>query len=161
MKTIINLMKRLTLCLTILLLLPALAAYACNNDCQCGLGGKCFYLPNIVDGFCVNTPLKTHHVHEDYHHLCVVIDETRNVSLKDLAKLRKLELKTQLVIHSRESYKQLTHRRCACPYDSTSIGSVCGVHSAYIRNAGTSPLCYEYDVKERHINEFKNIGIRF
>lgn len=138
-----------------LLMLPILTAQACYNDCDCGLGGRCFYIPNVEEGYCVKSHIKTFHVYDDYHHLCVVIDEDREVSLADLAQLEELELRSQLVFHSRESFKTLTHRRCACPYDTNSVGTQCGNLSAYIRNGGLSPLCYQTDIEKRHINQFK------
>jgi len=147
--------KRFALYVAPLIMFPVMAAFACTNDCQCGLGGKCFYLPGIIDGLCVNTPLTTHHVHEDYFHLCVVIDVNRDVKLSELADLSVEELKGQLVRHSRESYKTLTHRRCACPYDINSYGVQCGNHSAYIRTERMSPLCYIDDINDRHVEQFK------
>lgn len=142
-------------------LLPINVAVACTNDCDCNLGGKCFYLPNVSEGICVNTPIKAHHVYDDYHHLCVVFDEIRDVSLSDLAKLEELTLKSQLVIHSRESFKTLTHRRCACPYDTNSLGQECGPNSAYHRNGTLSPLCYQEDIDKRHIHQFKGRSTDF
>ncbi|MFO5493040.1 MAG: hypothetical protein ACLBM6_10970 [Cuspidothrix sp.] len=34
---------------------------------------------------------------------------------------------------------------CACPYDIASDGFECGGRSAYTRNGGAEPQCYQYE----------------
>lgn len=44
---------------------------------------------------------------------------------------------------------------CPCPYNSASNGSSCGKRSAYSRVGGESPLCYDNDVTDEMVREYK------
>ena len=44
---------------------------------------------------------------------------------------------------------------CPCPYNSASNGSRCGKRSAYSRPGGYSPICYDSDVTQGMIREWR------
>lgn len=44
---------------------------------------------------------------------------------------------------------------CPCPYNRASNGSRCGKRSAYSRPGGESPICYESDVTQGMIQNYK------
>jgi hypothetical protein len=43
---------------------------------------------------------------------------------------------------------------CPCPYNYARNGSRCGRRSAYDREGGESPLCFEHDLTEEMVREF-------
>jgi hypothetical protein len=45
---------------------------------------------------------------------------------------------------------------CPCPYNSTSNGSRCGKRSAYSRAGGYATICYDADVTQEMIKEYRN-----
>jgi hypothetical protein len=44
---------------------------------------------------------------------------------------------------------------CPCPYNAASNGSRCGRRSAYSRPGGYAPICYESDVPQGMIKEWR------
>ena len=45
--------------------------------------------------------------------------------------------------------------KCACPYQSASNGSRCGKRSAYSRIGGYEVLCYENDVTDDMVEQYR------
>ena len=54
------------------------------------------------------------------------------------------EIKQKMIKQSIENYRG----NCPCPYNLAKNGSRCGKRSAYSREGGASPLCYEYDITD-------------
>ncbi|GFM59783.1 hypothetical protein OH710_04235 [Pseudomonas capsici] len=44
---------------------------------------------------------------------------------------------------------------CPCPYNSARNGSRCGKRSAYSRDGGYAPVCYEEDVTKDMIKDYR------
>jgi hypothetical protein len=44
---------------------------------------------------------------------------------------------------------------CPCPYSAAKGGRRCGARSAYSRPGGASPLCYEEDVTQKMVNDYR------
>jgi len=44
---------------------------------------------------------------------------------------------------------------CPCPYNIARNGSSCGRRSAYTRPGGYSPICYDSDVTDAMIRQYK------
>ena len=44
---------------------------------------------------------------------------------------------------------------CPCPYNSASNGSRCGGRSAYSRPGGASPICYDRDITDAQVAEYR------
>jgi hypothetical protein len=44
---------------------------------------------------------------------------------------------------------------CPCPYNVARNGSSCGRRSAYSRPRGYSPICYDLDVPDAMIRQYK------
>jgi hypothetical protein len=72
------------------------------------------------------------------------------------AKKTDAEIKQLLINESIAAYKG----SCACPYSKDNAGKNCGARSAYGNPGGASPLCYETDVTQKMIDDFrkKNVG---
>lgn len=45
---------------------------------------------------------------------------------------------------------------CPCPYSRDRAGRRCGKRSAYSRPGGASPLCYESDISQKKLDEYRN-----
>jgi len=45
---------------------------------------------------------------------------------------------------------------CPCPYNTDRAGRSCGARSAYSRPEGSAPLCYERDVTQKMIDEYRS-----
>ena len=61
------------------------------------------------------------------------------------------EVKQLIIQESISSYPG----NCPCPYNAASNGSRCGRRSAYSRPGGYSPLCYDGDVSEKMVNDYR------
>jgi len=61
-------------------------------------------------------------------------------------------IKRKIIAESINSYPG----NCPCPYNSARNGSSCGRRSAYSRAGGYSPLCYEKDVTQEMVNDYKS-----
>jgi hypothetical protein len=44
---------------------------------------------------------------------------------------------------------------CPCPYNVDRRGHRCGARSAYSRPGGAMPLCYERDVTEKMVDDYR------
>lgn len=62
------------------------------------------------------------------------------------------EIKQILIQRSIRSYSG----NCPCPYNSASNGSRCGGRSAWTRAGGAKPLCYEADVSDAMLRNYRN-----
>lgn len=51
--------------------------------------------------------------------------------------------------------------RCPCPYNVMRNGRQCGGNSAYSKPGGAEPICYERDVSQRMIEEFRRKFARY
>ena len=60
-------------------------------------------------------------------------------------------IKQKIIQQSIENYPG----NCPCPYNTASNGSRCGKRSAYNRVGGYAPLCYQEDVSDRMVKEYK------
>lgn len=61
------------------------------------------------------------------------------------------QVKREIVRQSINRYKG----NCPCPYSLAANGSTCGKRSAYSRAGGYAPLCYEKDVTDQMVQEFR------
>ena len=67
------------------------------------------------------------------------------------ADLTDSEIRQILIEGSINSYSG----NCPCPYNRASNGSRCGKRSAYSRPGGAEPLCYESDVTDGMIEQYR------
>ena len=67
------------------------------------------------------------------------------------AKKTDAEIKQLLVKESIAAYKG----SCACPYSKDRAGRNCGARSAYSKPGGGAPLCYETDVTQKMVDDFR------
>lgn len=44
---------------------------------------------------------------------------------------------------------------CPCPYSKNSKGNICGGNSAWSREGGIKPICYEDQVSDAHIRKWR------
>ena len=61
------------------------------------------------------------------------------------------EVKQELIRRSISSYSG----SCPCPYNRDRAGRRCCKRSAYSRPGGASPLCYERDVSQKMVDEYR------
>jgi hypothetical protein len=61
---------------------------------------------------------------------------------KETAAAREQTVKRQIIEESIASYPG----RCPCPYNVTRNGSACGGRSAWSRQGGYAPICYEREI---------------
>ena len=61
------------------------------------------------------------------------------------------EIKQQIISESIASYAG----SCPCPYSRDRAGRSCGRRSAYSRPGGASPVCYEADVTEKMVSDWR------
>lgn len=61
------------------------------------------------------------------------------------------EIKNLIIKESISKY----HGNCPCPYNRASNGTRCGKRSAYSKSGGYSTMCYESDITEEIINNYK------
>ena len=61
------------------------------------------------------------------------------------------EIKQLIISESIAGYKG----SCACPYSKDRAGRNCGARSAYIKPGGASQLCYEIDVTQKMVNDYR------
>jgi len=62
------------------------------------------------------------------------------------------EIKKAIIAQSIASYPG----NCPCPYNSASNGSRCGGRSAYSRAGGYSPACYEDDITDKMVEQYRS-----
>ncbi len=82
----------------------------------------------------------------------LVVMAISNVTLyaKD-AQLTNKQVKKAIIKESIASYPG----NCPCPYSVARNGSSCGRRSAYSKPGGHSPICYEKDVSQEMIQEWR------
>jgi hypothetical protein len=61
------------------------------------------------------------------------------------------QIKQELIRQSILSYAG----SCPCPYNTDRAGRSCGKRSAYSRPGGASPVCYESDVTQKMIDDYR------
>ena len=61
------------------------------------------------------------------------------------------EIRQEIIKQSIASYRG----SCPCPYNTDRAGRRCGARSAYSKPGGASPLCYENDVTQKMVDEYR------
>ena len=61
------------------------------------------------------------------------------------------EIKQKIIEQSIRSYSG----SCACPYSRDRAGRKCGKRSAYSKPGGASPICYESQVTQDMIKDYR------
>jgi hypothetical protein len=56
---------------------------------------------------------------------------------------------------SRRSSNSQSPVSCPCPYNTDRTGRRCGGGSAYSRRGGAAPLCYEKDVTQTMVDDYR------
>jgi hypothetical protein len=67
------------------------------------------------------------------------------------ASMTDAEIKQAIIEESIASYRG----NCPCPYNTDRAGHRCGARSAYSRPGGASPICYEKDVTQKMVDEYR------
>ena len=62
------------------------------------------------------------------------------------------EIKQAIIKESIAGYRG----NCPCPYSVDRAGRMCGGRSAYSKPGGASPLCYEEDVTQKMVDEYRH-----
>jgi hypothetical protein len=73
-----------------------------------------------------------------------------------LAKATPSEIRRLMIAASLASYPG----NCPCPYNVDRAGRACGRRSAYSRPGGRSPLCYDSDISNAAVKEFREANKR-
>lgn len=66
-------------------------------------------------------------------------------------RLSEAEVKQQIIQESIDAYPG----NCPCPYNRASNGSRCGRRSAYSRGGGYAPICFEEDVTQKMVQDWR------
>lgn len=61
------------------------------------------------------------------------------------------EIKQKIIERSIRNYSG----NCPCPYNTDRAGRKCGKRSAYSKPGGASPICYESQVTQKMIEEYR------
>jgi hypothetical protein len=61
------------------------------------------------------------------------------------------EIKQTIINESIAGYKG----SCPCPFSTDKAGKSCGARSAYSKPGGASPLCYEKDVTQKMVDDYR------
>lgn len=61
------------------------------------------------------------------------------------------QIKQEIISASIASYRG----SCPCPYNTDRAGRRCGARSAYSRPGGAAPLCFETDVTQKMVDEYR------
>jgi hypothetical protein len=64
------------------------------------------------------------------------------------------EIKQAIIAESIADYRA-NRGNCPCPYNTDRAGHKCGARSAYSRPGGASPTCYEKDVTQKMVDEYR------
>jgi len=75
------------------------------------------------------------------------------VASADSARLSDKQIRQLLIEESIAAYDG----NCPCPYSRARNGSRCGKRSAYDREGGEEPLCYERDVSDEMVTEYRRV----
>jgi len=63
------------------------------------------------------------------------------------------DIKQKIIKSSISSYRG----NCPCPYNTDRAGRKCGGRSAYSRPGGASPICYESDVTDKMMENYRTL----
>lgn len=74
-----------------------------------------------------------------------------NVLARDTQTLTDQEIRQLLIEKSIREYPG----SCACPYNNARNGSRCGGRSAWSKKGGYAPLCFEADVNDTMVKQFR------
>jgi hypothetical protein len=74
-----------------------------------------------------------------------------SVTAGQTAKQADAEIKQLIIKESIAAYKG----SCPCPYNADKAGRSCGARSAYSKPGGASPLCYEKDVTQKMVDDYR------
>jgi hypothetical protein len=66
------------------------------------------------------------------------------------------QIKQAIIQQSIASYRG----NCPCPYNVDRAGRMCGRRSAYSRPGGASPICYEKDVTQKIVDDYRKRSTR-
>ena len=61
------------------------------------------------------------------------------------------QIKQEIITASIAAYRG----NCPCPYNRDRAGKSCGARSAYSRPGGAAPLCYERDVTQKTVDDYR------
>src|SRR5215831_2386702 len=61
------------------------------------------------------------------------------------------QIRQEMIAASIAAYKG----NCPCPYNTDRRGHRCGARSAYSRPGGAMPLCYERDVTQKMVDDYR------
>src|SRR5947199_6794088 len=61
------------------------------------------------------------------------------------------EIKQEIIKASIAAYRG----SCPCPYNVDRAGRQCGRRSAYSKPGGASPICYEKDVTQKMVDDYR------
>jgi len=61
------------------------------------------------------------------------------------------EIKQGIIKESIASYRG----SCPCPYSVDRAGRMCGRRSAYSKPGGAAPICYEKDVTQKTVDDYR------
>jgi hypothetical protein len=64
------------------------------------------------------------------------------------------EIKQAIIDESIANYRA-NRGNCPCPYNTDRAGHRCGARSAYSRPGGASPICYEKDVTQKMVDDYR------
>jgi hypothetical protein len=64
------------------------------------------------------------------------------------------EIKQAIIDESIADYRA-SRGNCPCPYNTDRGGHKCGARSAYSRPGGASPICYEKDVTQKMVDDYR------
>jgi len=67
------------------------------------------------------------------------------------AKATDAQIKQQIIKESIAAYKG----SCPCPYSTDRAGKNCGGRSAYSKPGGASPICYDKDVTQKMVDDYR------
>lgn len=65
------------------------------------------------------------------------------------------EIKKRMIRESISEYP----KSCPCPYNTARNGSRCGGRSAYSKQGGYSPLCFESDITQEMLVDWKRLHL--
>jgi hypothetical protein len=87
---------------------------------------------------------------------CVLVATTsvtaQSAGQSEPKRLSDAQIKKVLVEESIAAYDG----NCPCPYSRARNGSRCGKRSAYSREGGAAPLCYEHDVTAEMVRAYRD-----
>jgi hypothetical protein len=68
-----------------------------------------------------------------------------------LAQMSDADIRRALIRESQAGYRG----NCPCPYNINRAGKPCGPSSAYSKPGGQSPLCYDRDVSQSLVEQYR------